>query len=284
MTQVLSGKAYAKQLKEKLITLGEQWYWKDRYVAILFFGDNYGSQVYTRHKKKFGDSIGLEVRIIGQEKEHTLEEVLMLIDSLNKDDQCIGIMVQLPLPEQLSADKWVILTRIAATKDIDGLGWVAFGKAQVLGKEFYPGTPAAVLGLMDHHEIGNVKGKIIAILWQSLLVGSPLASILMQRWATVFSCNEHANQQTIKNITKEADIIISCTWVVHIVDDSYINPNKSQILIDVWYWQKDWKPAGDIDINSLKDSVKAYTPVPWWIGPVTIAQLFTNIVKLQEIE
>ena len=283
MTQKLSGKDYASELKTKLATLGKEWYREDRYVAILFFWDNIGSQVYTRLKKKFGNDISLDVRIIGQEKEYTAEEILVLIDGLNADMKCIGIIVQLPLPEYLESDKGRILTHIDHTKDIDGLWGEAFGKSLVLEKGFMPATPAAVVGLMDYHGLGNVKGKIVAVLGQSHLVGWPLATILMQRGASVISCNEHANQQTIKSMTKKADIIISCTGVVHLVDNTYVSDDKSQVLVDVGYGKKNGKAAGDVNPEAVTDFVKAYTPVPGGVWPATIAHLFTNIKILQDI-
>lgn len=283
MAQILSGKQYAQQTKQKLIDLGKQWYRQNRYIAILFFGNNVWSIVYTGLKQKFWQDIGLEVRIMWQEKKYDIVDVLSLIDQLNVDTGCIGIIVQLPFPDYLEASKGLILTHIHHSKDIDGLWGEAFGKALVLGKNFMPATPAAVIGLMDYHGLADVKGKIIAILGQSLLVWAPLASILMQKWAEVFSCNEHWDQKLLKEFTKKADIIIACTWVVHLIDESYVRHDQSQVLIDVWYGQIDGKATWDVDVSAVENLVKAYSPVPWWVGPATIAHLFTNITVLQEI-
>ncbi len=282
MTIILSGKKYARDMKNSLQKTIAENKRSDFYVAILFFGDNYGSRIYTKMKKKFGEEIGMNVRILWQEKNYDTSDVLALIQTLNNDQQCIGIMVQLPLPTHLEADKWRILTAIDHKKDIDGLWGEAFGKALVLEEGFMPATPAAVIGLLDHYHV-TLKGKIVAVIGQSLLVGSPLATILMQRGASVFSCNEYADQQTLKSITKKSDIIIACTWVVHLIDQSYIRDDQSQTVIDVGYGQKNGKPAGDLDVDSVAPFLQAYSPVPGGVGPATIAHLFNNITVLKKV-
>ena len=284
MPQKLLWKPYQEYLLTQLQDPENTKLRHQKYVAILYFWEDIGSKVYTNLKQKFWAKIGCEVRILGQEKTYDINEVFELITQLNQDDSCVWIIIQLPLPDYMNKHRGEILAHISPYKDIDGLWGQAFGKSLVLDNKFMPATPAAVHGLLEYYDYGNLQWKVVAILWQSLLVGSPLATIMMQQGASVFCCNEYTDQAKVKNICQQADIIISCTWVIHLIDETYIRKDNSQVVIDVGYWQLNWKSVWDVQYDQISQYLKAYSPVPGGVWPVTIAKLFTNIIHLHNLQ
>lgn len=285
---ILRGKEYSLQmqssLKEKAKSLTP---WS--YMAILFFGENFSSATYVRHKQKYGESIDIPVKIFTeQDFSPLLEEngwlanrVFKLIQQLNHDAFCVGIIIQLPLPDELKEHQNALLSAISPDKDIDGLGGVNTGLSSTGLIDFIPATPKAVLTLLDHYNFGDMKHKKVSIIGQSNIVGKPLIIECIKRWATVSSFNIENTPEEIQSITQKSDYIIACTGKVHLVDQNYIRPDNSQIIIDVGYGHIEGKPVGDVNIDSISDKVLAYTPVPGGIGPLTVACLFDNIFTLQ---
>jgi len=300
---ILEGKALSEQMKIDL-SIKARHLPTGSYIAILFFGDNSGSKIYVQRKQTYGEEIGVPVAVFGQYKKaefpiaHTFDDISIylqqqydsifkirdLINFLNFDKDCVGIIVQLPLPEELKQYESEILSAISPLKDIDGLSGVAEGLSQSGIIDFLPATPKAVLTLLNHYKLDTFKGKTIAILGQSNIVGKPLALACIQRWATVYSCNIDTPQAQIKSQCQQADIIIACTGHVHLVDESYIWANKNQIIVDVWYGHIDGKAAGDVQTDKIADKVATYSPVPGGVGPLTIASLFDNIFVLQGVK
>lgn len=290
---ILNWTPIAKNIKENLTQYIIQKKMNNKYIAIFLLWDNKSSMVYVNMKKKFWNNIGLDVvvfgdseivdnynRIIGQIKKLDLtkiENILKTINYLNDDETCIGIVVQLPIPDDLNKYKSKILSSIIPVKDIDWLGWSLIWKALIDYIDFLPATPASVINLLEFYELTDFKGKTVSVIGQSNLVGKPLAIELIKRYATVFSFNEFSNIGKIKEVCKESDYIISATWHVNMIDDEFVRDDKSQILIDVWYWFIDWKPVWDINFEKVKSMVKAISPVPWWVWPLTVASLFDNI-------
>ncbi len=285
---ILRGKELSLKIQENLKEKAKQLP-ENSYMAILFFGNDFSSATYVRHKQKYGESIGVSVKIfteegfspLVQEKESFATWVFNLINQLNHDNLCIGIIIQLPLPEELKPYQNQLLSTISPEKDIDGLGWVNTGLSSTGLIDFIPATPKAVITLLEHYNLDNLKGKKVAIIGQSNIVGKPLIMECIKRWAIVSSFNIDYTPEEIKQFTQKSDYIISCTGHVHLVDDSRIRHDQSQIIIDVGYGHIDGKPVGDVNIESIADKVAAYTPVPGWIGPLTVACLFDNIFTLQ---
>jgi len=274
-----------QQLQIKASTLPE-----NSYMAILFFWNDFSSATYVRHKQKYGESIGIAVKIITEtqfsplvnEKESLANWVFNLINQLNHDPLCIGIIIQLPLPEELRPHQNALLSSISPDKDIDWLWWVNTGLSSTWLIDFIPATPKAVITLLEEYNLDNLKGKKVAIIGQSNIVWKPLIMECIKRWAIVSSFNIDYTPEEIKQFTQKSDYIISCTGHVHLVDDSRTRNNWSQIIIDVWYGHIDGKPVWDVNIDSIADKVAAYTPVPGGIGPLTVACLFDNIFTLQK--
>jgi len=289
-----------KELTEKTSKLFPN---KEKYVGIIYLWEDKSSKVYVWLKQKYGEKIWIPVHIFGQYKKwdnlpnnlnndydvqlymkqeyDNIWKVIDLINYLNSDKDCIGIIVQLPLPEKFKQYKAKILSTIAPDKDIDWLGGILTGLSSIDLIDFVPATPKAVINILQEYSLYNIRWKIITIIWQSNLVGKPLMLELVKQWGTVYSCNSNTPKEELKKLCKSSDYIISCTWVVHLLNNEFVRNDQSQIIIDVWYGHKDWKPVWDIDFDSVKDKVKYITPVPGGIGPLTVACLFENIFTIQ---
>ncbi len=301
---ILSGKELSISLQAELKVKAKALFPDQKaYVAILFLWEDFSSATYVRHKKIYGDTIGLPVIVFGQnhmaeydrnqannfddvgiyvnQKYDSIGKVMELIRYLNHDKDCVGIIVQLPLPEQFKQYKTQILAAISPTKDIDGLGGVLSGLVAIDLIDFTPATPKAVLALLDHYQLGDMNGKMVSIIWQSNIVGKPLILECIKRGATIASFNHSNPLSEIQSVSKQSDYIISCTGKVHLVTAEFVRDDKTQIIVDVGYGHIDGKPVGDVKIDDIADKVASYTPVPGGIWPLTVACLFANVFVLQ---
>lgn len=304
---LLSWKELSIHLKQELSEKAAKLFaGKKAYVAIIFLWDDYSSAAYVKHKKAYGEAIGLPVIVFGQnhqaeydrnqagkfddvgiyinQKYDSVWKIMELIRYLNHDDECVGIIIQLPLPEQFEPYKEQLLAAITPQKDLDWLWGVILWLSEIGLVDFVPATPKAVLYLLEQYKLDNFKGKTIAILWQSNIVGKPLAIECIKRGATVYTCNSSTPPEQIKMIAKMADYIISSTWKVHLIDDSFVREDKTQIVVDVGYGHINGKPVGDVNIETIQDKVSSYTPVPGGVGPLTVACIFANVFVLQWYE
>jgi len=304
---ILSWKELSVSFKQELIEKRTKVFGdRKAYVAIIFLGDDYSSATYVKHKKAYGDSIGLPVIVFWQN--HTAEydrnqagkfddvgiyinqnydsvwKIMELIRYLNHDDECVGIIIQLPLPEQFESYKEQLVAAITPQKDLDGLGGVILWLSEIWLVDFVPATPKAVLYILEKYDLDNFTGKTVAILWQSNIVGKPLVLECIKRGATVYTCNSSTPPDQIKAIAKTADYIISSTGKVHLIDDTFVRDDTTQIIVDVWYGHIDGKPVGDVNIDTIKDKVAAYTPVPGGVGPLTVACIFDNVFMLHSYQ
>lgn len=283
MTQILRAAPIVEKEKERLKSLFEEQHKKrgrPSHLAIILVGDDPASQVYTAHKKKFAHSLGASCTIHTWDKDLTPEVFLRKTKELVEAPENDGILIQLPLPKQLNnieVDKL-----IPFEKDVDGFHPLNID-AIVRGKdfsEFLPCcTPQGVLTLLDHYEI-KVAGKKILVIGRSMIVGKPLSLMLLGRDATVTMT--HSRGSDLRELTKSSDIIISAVGRPQFIDSSYIRRDKSQILIDVGINRHQEKLVGDFHFDDLKDHVKAITPVPGSIGPLTILSLAKNLARAVE--
>ncbi len=300
--QLLWWKEISQNLQSKLQVQKTQVFSdKPIYMAIVFLWDDYSSSVYVNHKKRYWEKIWISTIVFGQsdfdngdysvfrnldlfvnQEYNDIYQVIELIQYLNYDPSCVGIIVQLPLPAKFQKFKSQILSTISPSKDVDGMWWVDVWLSSIDLIDFLPATPKAVLYLLDQSGLWKLESKTVSILWQSNLVGKPLALECIKRGATVFSFNENSDINHIKLLTQKSDYIISCTWKVHLIDSSFIRDDQSQIIIDVWYWHIDGKAVGDVNFDDIANKVAYITPVPWWVWPLTVACLFDNVFTLQE--
>ena len=295
---LLKWKEKSELLKEEYRELRTQYFWNEKkYVAVLFFGKSNPSQVYVNLKKKYAQEIWFDCLIFGQweiwfedeypnlieyqKKEYSNKnEVIKLVNRLNNDERCVWIICQLPVTKELKPYQKEICNTITPLKDIDWL-WDKLQKwAFDWEIEFLPATPQAVISLWNAYDLWSFEWKIISVIWQSDIVWHPISRYLELKWADVHKFDIRNTPEEIIAQTKKSDVIISCTWALHLIDDKFINEKKNQILIDVGYWFLDGKSTGDVNFEKVKDKVYAISPVPWWVWPMTVASLFGNIFTI----
>lgn len=289
MTLILDGKVVADNIQQNLkIFFGKPCY-QSSYLAIIMLGNDHPGLIYVKLKHYFARQLWLwchiygSVHLDGDGVDYSYETLIKKIDNLNNDPNCIGIIIQQPLPPHLLAYKGQILSRIHPSKDCDWLGGILFGLDSIDRIKFVPATPGATINLLKYYQLDQMRGKTIVILWQSNLIGKPLAMYCIKQGATVISFNSKSPQTLVKKICHEADYILSATGVVHLIDETYLSDRWDQIIIDIGRWLQDGKAVGDIDRKSCVDKCYALAKVPWWVWPVTVANLFDNIRILQSL-
>jgi len=254
--------------------------WK--YVAFLLFEEDFSSRAYIKMKQKKAEKFWLWTKVIEDTQLDDYEKAIEIIDKLNNDETCLWILVQLPINDNLKPYQWKILANINPKKDIDGLWGVLFWLSQIEAIHFLPATVRAIFEILYFYKI-SVAWKNVSILGQSNLIWKPTATECMRQQATVFSFNSFSNTEDIKDACKKSDIIISATWHLHLIDDTYLSQEKMQVLIDVGWWKLNGKATGDFNFEKINVDNHLYTPVPGWVGPVTVSSIFANLVDLQEI-
>ena len=281
---ILDGNLVAKNLdnyiKEKIENNKDYYKWK--YVAFLLFEENEASRVYIKMKQKKTKQFGIQTKVIEQPNLKSKDKAIWIIDLLNNDKNCIWILIQLPINKDLRPYQGKILSSIHPKKDIDWLWWVLFWLSQIEAINFLPATVRAIFEILHFYKIW-VWWKNITVIWQSNLIWKPTATECMRQQWTVFSFNEFSDIKDVKQACKISNIIISATWNLHMIDETYLDENKIQVLIDVWWGKIDNKPAWDFNFEKINLNKKMYTPVPWGVWPVTVSSIFANLVDLQEI-
>lgn len=296
---LLKWKEKSELLKNEHKTLRYEYFWNEKkFIAVLFFWKSNPSQVYVNLKKKYAQEIWFDFLVFWQwesccEEEYpdlindqkniylNKNDVIQLIEKLNKDERCVWIICQLPLTDNLKSYQDEICNSINPIKDMDWLG----SKLQTLAFwwyiEFLPATAQAVISLWNTYELWNFEWKIISVIGQSDIVWSPISRYLELKWAKVYRFDIENTSEEIMDQTKKSDVIISCTWDLHLIDENFISNQNNQIIIDVGYWFLNWKSTGDVNFESVKDKVYAITPVPGWVGPMTVTCLFGNIFTIR---
>ena len=251
-------------------------------LAIILANDDESSKKYTELKKKAGEKIGINVDIYTYNTAVQKEEIINKIEELNWDNNCNGIVVQLPLFSHLETSTSEILDTIDPQKDADGLTSFSLASSFYFNENSI--LPAAVEAVMISLEqvmpLKELIGKNVLIINNSNLVGNPLAIALSKLNATVTIAHEYTKD--LKSLLSNADVIISATGVTNIISAKDIK--EDSILIDITSVSKNGIVLGDFVYDEiLKSKAKAYTPVPGGIGPLTVASLFKNLIKLIQI-
>jgi len=273
MSKTLNGRELRNklipELKSKIFNISS-----NPQLVIIQIGNLKESDLYIKIKKEFGRRIGVEI-IHQQYSESVLEEeIISDIKRYNEDSNVFGIMVQLPIPKKLN--KGNILNTIDPKKDIDCLTGTNINSI-FNNKEFIlPATTQGIITLLEENFI-SIKGKKVAIVGESTLVGRPTALAFLNRGATVTICHEHT--VNLEEETKKADILIVAIGKPKYITAKYVS--SRQVIVDVGInVGEDGKIVGDVDYENVKDLVKAITPVPGGIGPMTVFSLFNNIDTL----
>ncbi|MBT8540368.1 bifunctional methylenetetrahydrofolate dehydrogenase/methenyltetrahydrofolate cyclohydrolase FolD [Polynucleobacter paneuropaeus] len=245
-------------------------------LAVIVIGDNPASQVYVRNKVKACEDVGFHSVLERYSAELGEEELLARIATLNADPSIHGILVQLPLPEHIAAER--VLEAIAPEKDVDGFH-VANAGALMVGKpEFKPCTPYGCMKIVESIDY-PVRGARAVIVGASNIVGKPMAMLLLQAGATVTICN--SKTRDLAHHTKDADILVVATGKPHMVTGDMIKTGA--VVIDVGINRlPDGKLCGDVDFDTAKYVAGWITPVPGGVGPMTITMLLMNTLEAAE--
>jgi methylenetetrahydrofolate dehydrogenase (NADP+)/methenyltetrahydrofolate cyclohydrolase len=238
-------------------------------LATVLVGDDPASHVYVGNKRKQTEEVGMRSIHHGLGAETPQDELLDLVSELNEDDTVDGILVQLPLPEQVDPD--AVVAAIDPAKDVDGLNPVSAGFLAQGRPGLVPCTPQGVVELLDHAGI-EVAGAEAVIVGRSILVGRPLASLLLGRNATVTVC--HSRTRDLAAVCSRADILVAAVGSPRLVTDGMVKPGAT--VIDVGTNRTDDGLVGDVDFDAVREVAGAITPVPGGVGPMTIAMLLSN--------
>ena len=238
-------------------------------LTVILVGDFAPSLIYVKNKEKSAREVGINSEIIRYPKNVSEKEILEKIKELNKNDEISGILVQLPLPSQISKEK--IINAINPSKDVDGFNPINVGNLSLGYDSIVPCTPLGCLLLIKNIE-SNLAGKHAVIIGRSNLNGKPMAQLLLKENCTVTIV--HSKTNDLQNECLKADILVAAVGVPNLIKKDWVK--KNAIVIDVGINKVGEKIVGDVNFDELKDNVKAITPVPGGVGPMTIACLLKN--------
>jgi len=241
-------------------------------LSVILIGDFAPSQIYVKNKEKNSKEVGIKSEVIRYPKEVKEFEILEKIEELNGNDDVSGILVQLPLPSHISKEK--IINAIKPSKDVDGFHPINVGNLSLGYKTIVPCTPLGCLLLIKKVE-NNLTGKHAVIIGRSNLNGKPMAQLLLKEDCTVSIV--HSKTKDLKSECQKADILVAAVGVANLVKGDWVK--KDSIIIDVGINKVADKIVGDVDFEEVKDKVKAITPVPGGVGPMTIACLLKNTLE-----
>ena len=272
---IIDGKKEAANLREEIkseILEIKKKINKNPSLTVILIGDFAPSQIYVRNKEKISTEVGITSNVIKYPKDVKEKEVLDKINELNNDKNISGILVQLPLPEQISKEK--IINAIDPKKDVDGFNPINVGNLASGYKSIVPCTPLGCLLLIKKVE-KNLSGKHAVIIGRSNLNGKPMAQLLLKENCTVTVV--HSKTNNLQEECLKADILVAAVGVPNLVKKDWVK--SSAIIIDVGINKVGDKIVGDVNFEEIKDNIKAITPVPGGVGPMTIACLLKNTLE-----
>ena len=245
-------------------------------LAVIVVGENPASQVYVRNKVKACHDSGLHSVLEKHPSSLTEAALLERIDALNHDASIHGILVQLPLPEHIDAQK--VIEAISPAKDVDGFHMASAGALMTGMPGFWPCTPYGCMKMLE--SIGyDLKGKHAVVIGRSNIVGKPMALMLLQKNATVTIC--HSATQNLKAITLQADVIVAAVGKRNILTADMVKPGA--VVLDVGMNRnEEGKLCGDVDFAGVEQVAGYITPVPGGVGPMTITMLLVNTLEAAE--
>ncbi len=276
--QLIDGNALSRQLradvsarvtalKAKGITPG---------LAVILVGENPASQVYVRNKVKACEDTGMHSVLERWPATLSEAELLARVDALNHDATVHGILVQLPLPAHIDAQK--VIEAISPAKDVDGFHIASAGALMTGMPGFWPCTPYGCMKMLE--SIGcELKGKHAVVIGRSNIVGKPMALMLLQQNATVTIC--HSGTKDLKALTLQADVIVAAVGKRNVLTADMVKPGA--VVLDVGMNRNDeGKLCGDVDFDGVKEVASWITPVPGGVGPMTITMLMVNTLESAE--
>ncbi len=257
-----------EDLKQKLLNLNEK-----LGLVVIQIGNDPASDVYVRQKKKMAEDLGYNFNHINLDENVNEDEILAIIDKLNNDNMVDGILVQMPIPSTLNVKR--IQNAILPYKDVDGLTDINIGKLVHNEDSLVACTPMGIIDLLDYYNI-DIEGKNVVIIGRSDLVGKPLASLMINRNATVTLC--HSKTINLDFYTKNADILVVAIGKPNFIKRDSVKDGA--VIIDVGINRMaNGMLCGDVDFDDVKDKVSYITPVPGGVGQMTVAELALNTYK-----
>jgi methylenetetrahydrofolate dehydrogenase (NADP+)/methenyltetrahydrofolate cyclohydrolase len=254
-------------LKAKGITPG---------LAVILVGENPASQVYVRNKVKACQDSGLHSLLEKYPDDLTEKALLARIESLNQDPSIHGILVQLPLPKHIDAQK--VIEAISPNKDVDGFHIASAGALMTGMPGFWPCTPYGCMKMLENIAY-DLKGKHAVVIGRSNIVGKPMAMMLLQKNATVTIC--HSATTNLKAMTLQADVIVAAVGKRNVLTADMVKPGA--VVLDVGMNRNDeGKLCGDVDFEGVEKVAGYITPVPGGVGPMTITMLLVNTLEAAE--
>lgn len=249
-------------------------------MCVVLVGNNPASLSYIRNKKRMCEEVGANFQLEHMSSDISPEEFQARISELNQDPAIHGIIIQLPVSEQLKHLN--IPNMINPEKDIDGFHGFNTQKLYSGTKDLsllLPCTPKGIINLLDFYGI-ELEGKNIVVAGRSLIVGKPLAMLLSNFDATVVLA--HSRTRNLRDFTTRADILISAIGKGHFFDHTYFNKDQKTVVVDVGMNTLNGKLTGDVNQEDVKDVVSAMTPVPGGVGPMTVVTLIQNLISATE--
>ena len=273
---IIDGKAVSSALKESIkeqVATFPEKYGRVPHLTVIRVGEDPASVVYVRNKEKACEAVGIRNSTIVLADTTTEEELLNLVRALNEDDTVDGILVQLPLPAQISEAR--VIETIAREKDVDGFHPLNVAGLWQKTPHVNPCTPAGIMKLLASIGV-DPKGKRAVVIGRSNIVGLPVAKMLLDANATVTTC--HTRTVDMPSITREADILVVAAGRAKMVTADMIKPGAVVIDVGMDRDPETGKLCGDVDFEAAKEVAGAITPVPGGVGPMTIACLMENTV------
>jgi methylenetetrahydrofolate dehydrogenase (NADP+)/methenyltetrahydrofolate cyclohydrolase len=273
--QLIDGNALSKQLRTQVAadTAALKAQGLTPGLAVVLVGNNPASQVYVRNKVKACEDAGLHSVLEKYEATMTEADLLARVEALNNDDHIHGILVQLPLPAHIDAQK--VIEAISPAKDVDGFHMASAGALMTGMPGFWPCTPYGCMKMLE--SIGyDLKGKHAVVIGRSNIVGKPMALMLLQKDATVTVA--HSRTQNLKALTLQADVIVAAVGKRNVLTADMVKPGA--VVLDVGMNRNDeGKLCGDVDFDGVKEVAGYITPVPGGVGPMTITMLLVNTLE-----
>ena len=277
MSKIIDGKSIAQEILDDVKTKVEEIKISFKVypkIITVLVGDDPASEIYVKAKLKVAKQVGIEAELLKLDQNTSNQELSELITSLNKDSKVTGILVQLPLPKAL--DDNIVFKLIDYKKDIDGFGIYNTGLLNHWQTSILPCTPQGILYILKKYLGNNLAGKKAVIIGRSAIVGRPMASILIKESCTVTVA--HSKTIDLKQECVSADILIAATGVPLLVKSDWVK--KGCFVIDVGINRLENKVVGDVDFENIQHKASYITPVPGGIGPLTVANLMLNALKL----
>jgi len=271
----IDGKIIAQSVKDRVKKAAEELKTQgiDPCLATVLIGDNPASATYVKNKHKACQEVGIITKDHKLDANITQLELTNIIDNLNTDNSVHGILVQLPLPEQL--DEFATTSRISPVKDVDGLTPYNVGLLVMKKAVLVACTPSGIMEMFDYHKI-SLEGKNVVLINRSNLVGKPLYHLLLEKNATVITC--HSKTKNLTELCQSADIIITAVGDRNRFTLTPEMIKKGGIVIDVAISRFQEKLVGDSDYDQIIQKASFATPVPGGVGPMTVAMLLKNTI------